>query len=364
MPISSQHIAVVGKSSLEYYLRNPPVDQIQVGRPWIKKLRAMKERFGGGKENVVVQLRKDYDESGEWYFGAQEFIYHSIDSLAQAFFAWRSFRDGFTMTEDEFIRNGLTISEDGNVEMTGDELVRLTDIFREKNTALLLGFEKQLDQAFNRAGTSGGEEVKGRDHLVPTDSRTGTVGSINAANESWWRSRFVPASTGAPKATSQSTMVADMEKLYRSCQETGGMPDYIDAGSEWVDAFRAAAKSSGELNRYITIPMSGGQPQLDPGTGVSVDGGVQTGLHFKGVPILWNPVFKQLDALDSPTIKWEKRGYFINCNDLKLMPIKKYDEVAYNPPGLYNTEARYFQRRWKGALIMRRRNGCGVSYIS
>jgi len=367
MPISSQHITIVGKASLEHYLRNPPVDQVKVGRPFIKKLRSMKQVFGGGKENIVVQLRNDYDEGGEWYFGAQEFTYHSIDSLEQAFFPWRSFRDGYTMTEDDFIRNGLQISPDGNVKMTGEEMIRLTDIFKEKNTALLLGFEKQLDQHLNRDGSQSTEAIKGRDHLVTTtptaDSSVGAINQMSNAN-SWWRNRAPLNAAGSVVALASSTMIQQLETLFRNCQETGGMPDYIDAGSGWVDAFRAAAIATGQLQRFITVPMGGGQPQLDPGTGVSVDGGVMTGLHFKGVPITWNPVFKQLDAILNPTVDWEKRAYFINCSDMRLMPVKGYDEVAYNPPGLYNTEARYFMRRFKGALIMNRRNGSGVCYIA
>lgn len=357
MPVSAAHIAVVGKSTLEWYLKNPPEDQIKVGRPWIRKLRSMKKMFGGGKEHVVVQLRKTYDENGQWYFGEQEFLFNRRDTLDQAFYRWTGFRDGYTLSEDDFIRNGLSISQDSRVSMTGAEKVQLTNIFEEQNTALLLGFEKQLDAGFNRSGAYSVEAIKGRDLLIGLNANQGTVGALNRATNEWWRPNIRPN-------IAAGNMVAEMEKLFMDCQVHGGMPDYIDMGRQAVETYREQTKT--EIVREVQVPMRGGQPGMDAGVGASNDGGVMTGLSFKGIPIYWNPVFEELDIVENPAAasRWTKRTYMINCMDITEMPVRNYDEAAYTPPTVYNREAHFFARRWKGAMIAKRLNGHGLIILA
>lgn len=48
MPASTAHITVAGKASLNQFLRNRPVDQVAVGRPFLRKLRMKKKTFAGG----------------------------------------------------------------------------------------------------------------------------------------------------------------------------------------------------------------------------------------------------------------------------------------------------------------------------
>ena len=81
-----------------------------------------------------------------------------------------------------------------------------------------------------------------------------------------------------------------------------------------------------------------------------------TGLSFKGIPITWDPVTVALQALESSTTDWRKRVYMLTCGDIQEMPVAGYDEVNFVPPTVYNREAHFFGRRWKGALIMRRAN--------
>ena len=357
MPASAAHITVVGKAALEHYLKNPPADQIATGRPWIRKLRSRKKKFGGGKQHVVVQIRKDYDESGEWYYGEAQQSFNRRDTLEQAFYRWTGFRDGYTMSTDEFIEGGLTISDDSRVAMTADEKVILTNLFEERNESLMLGFEKQLDQGFHRSGSFATDAIRGLDHLIGTTATTGTVGNLNRATYSWWRPNITTGVT-------QANMAAEMRKAYRRCQRNGGQPDYISMGTDALEMYIGTAEAA--VQRRVNAPMAGGQPQLDLGTGASIDGGVQTGYAFKGIPIVWDPVNEDLDALESlgAATKWEKRIYMVNCNHIQEMPVKKFDEVAYTPPTVYNREAHFFGRRWKGALIMKRANAHALLFTT
>lgn len=363
MPVSAAMLAVSAKTSIDRYVRGMPKDQVAIGRPYLKKLRAMRMEIGGALQNISVPLRKGYGSQAQWYHGAQKMVFNTRDNLERGTFPWRSMRDGTVVDEDRLVRNDLTISEDGNVRANKDEAVRLTNLWKELMQQLVLGFDEAYDQALNRSGTTSTEAIKGRDYLFPTDPRTGTVGGQDSATNIWWRSRTPVDASDAPIALTQATLINGLEKFSRECQRHGGRFDYIDAGSTWIDTFRAAAKASGEIQRYTVLATSGQQPQLDPGTGVLADGGVETGLHWKGVPILWNPVFDVLDTVESPGIQWKSRGYFQNCNDVQLQPIRGYNEVTSKPMTEIDSEAWYIIRRVKTAFVCDRRNGSGVSWV-
>jgi hypothetical protein len=63
---------------------------------------------------------------------------------------------------------------------------------------------------------------------------------------------------------------------------------------------------------------------------------VNTGLAFKGVEIIWDPQFDELDAMANRTVEWSKRCYFLNTRFMKLRdddldivaPIRPHDTLA------------------------------------
>ena len=63
MPISSEDLQALGKSTLDDYLRNEPVDQVSVDIPLLKKLMAKRKDFAGAKQNVTVNIRKSHDSN-------------------------------------------------------------------------------------------------------------------------------------------------------------------------------------------------------------------------------------------------------------------------------------------------------------
>jgi hypothetical protein len=103
-----------------------------------------------------------------------------------------------------------------------------------------------------------------------------------------------------------------------------------------------------------------GKPKtIDVGTGT----GSATGLFFKGVPIVWDPTFSVLDALEAPLAAnlWEKRCYFINTKHLKY---EDDDMAIYNPPSPYNVRATYASLDLRCALKTDRRNAHAVIIVA
>jgi hypothetical protein len=353
MPFTVDQLAYAGKASIDYYLKNDPIDQINVERPLIKKLMAGKSDYAGGLQYVVEQLRFSNDSNFQSYFGDGQVSYNRKRTLQQAKFSWGSFHDGFGLNEDELAQNGITMTDDRNSVPTDAEKVQLTNLLKENNETLKLGFQENFDLMLHRDGSQSATDIPGLDSLISlTPSASATIGTLNQNTYSWWRNY---ASTGIVSTTTD-LLVNNMEVAWRECMRYGGSaPDFILCGAAYLDAYRRY--SSVSTNRQI-LDSKG----LQKG-GVSIDAGT-TGIYFKGVELVWDPVFDILDTLDAPASTWAKRCYFINTKFMKLRPIKGHWMVSRKPPRIYDRYIQYWALTSKAALTTNKRNAHAVLTIA
>ena len=360
LAFTSGELTQLGYTALDHYLKNDPIDQIGTERPWLRKLTSKKRNFPGGKQYITEQIRTDYGENLTWYGGDDTVAYNRRDSVRQVNFPWGGWHDGFSLNEDLLFANGITVTDrnarSGGSSNSAADMLQLTNLFQENIEVLRLGCEKVFDRELHRDGTQDTKAIAGLDSLVAIDSTTGTVGGIDrsVAANAYWRNQIVSS------GVAQASLIGQMETNWRACMREGGAPDFIMAGSDFVDDFRAAAASA--IIRYTDLPRTGGSSEFDPSIKQS-QGGTYTGLHFQGVPIVWNPIFSELDTLDSPTPTWEKRCYFINCNTIRLRPAAGHDMIPRTPPRNANAYVHYWGLTWKGALTMNRANCHSVIYI-
>jgi hypothetical protein len=211
--------------------------------------------------------------------------------------------------------------------------------------ALELGFIEKLDIELHRDGTSSTDAVVGLDALISRTPAVGTVGGLDASTRSYWRNYFAGAiATGS--------LLQTMETAWQSCIRNGGAPDFIMAGTTFCNVYRTLLT--------LTQNTDAGKPKtIDAGVGR----GAETGLFYKGVPIVWSPVFSVLDTLEAPAAAnlWEKRCYFINSKHLK------YEDdgmEVYNPPSPHNTRATYTSLDLRCALKVNRRNAHAVLVVA
>ena len=360
MSFTADEITELGYSSLNYYLKNNPIDQIQHQRPLLRKLMAGKRSFPGGNDSIVEQLRKSYDANMQWFQGSDAVTYNTRKSLDQAKFPWKGCHDGFEMSEDYLLSNGITVTDGGNpVTNSRGERLRLTNLFKESMEILRLGFEEQLDLDMHRASVDT-DHIDGLDTLIQIDPNPGganIIGGIDREAEPWWRNQTATGLTGGDAA-----MINALETMWRACMINGGTPDFIIAGADWIDSFRAAAK--GEISRYMVQNTTFTTPaQFDPSTKQGADG-TFTGLHFQGVPITFDPSFAVLQTEDTATPDWNKRAYFINTKHMKLRPAEGHDMVARKPPRAFGNYVHRWGMTWKGGLCINRSNCHGVSTIT
>lgn len=142
MPFTSQEIQDAGKIGLDYYVRNNPIDQIDVDRPVLQFFMSSKKSAPGAKQFIVEQLRYRYQSNFQWFSGSQVVTYNKRQTIEQAMFAWRSAHDGFAIDEDRLAQNGIKISEDSSATSTasGAEKIQLTNLIEEQSEVLRLGF--------------------------------------------------------------------------------------------------------------------------------------------------------------------------------------------------------------------------------
>ncbi len=349
MPISAPDLATVSVAALDNYLRNKPVDQIATERPLIKKLMGNRKTLLPARQYSVETVREGYGSNFAWTFGEAARTFNKRSINAQASFPWRVATDGLYLDWDMLFAAGIKVDPDpaskGKLQMTPNEKVILFNIMAEHMEALELGFMEKLDIELHRDGTSSTDAVVGLDALVSRTPAVGTVGGLNAATKTYWRNYFAGA-------IATNSLLATMEAAWRSCIRNGGAPDFILAGSTFVDTYRSllTITQNADVGRVKTI---------DAGTGQ----GVETGLFFKGVPIVWDPVFSVLDALETPasTALWEKRCYFINTKTVKY----EDDEMTvYNPTPPYNVRATYVSLDLRCAMKTNQRNANAVLIVA
>ena len=383
--LNANDITQLGYVALQNFLKNKPIDQVATERPLLKALMAKKKPWGGGKENIVEQIRTEYGNNFEWFGDSalntsSAVTYNTRDTVRQAYYPWNSAHDGFQFSEDYLLGNGILIGDSQSPRNSSAAgLVQLTNVFNEAMEVLRLGFEKILDQSLHLDGTIGvgggtslaNKAINGLDFIVPCVSHTGTVGGIARAGNTYWRNQIdmgagLNVTTGVPYGAGYAgaDLLAPMHTMWRACQKNGGSPNFILAGTDFIKSFEIAADA--KESRYAVQPGSAQAPwNLDPSLEIK-ESGTFTGLFFQGVPIIWDPVFEDLDGIagakvsNGLSVDWAKRCYFLNTNHITLRPIQDNDMIARKPPREHTSYNYYWGMTWRGSLTANRCNCHGV----
>jgi hypothetical protein len=344
MPFNTEQLAYGAKHSIDFYMKNKPIDQVNIDRPLIKKLLEGRRDWVGGLQYVVETLRTGNDSNFQSYFGDQQVTYNRKRTIDQAKYPWGSFHDGFGLNEDELTQNGIVMTDDRDSVPSDAERVQLVNILEENLDTLKLGFQENFDLMLHRDGTVSSTDIPGLDSLVDMTPATGVVGGIDPSGNTAWRNY---ANTSV--AVTAGAVVSAMETAWRATVRVGGSaPDFFLAGSAFFDAYRTDANNA--INRQLVVNGKGGNT-IDAGT---------TGVYFKGVEVVWDPVFDVLDTLDAPAIPWAKRLYMLNTRHITLRPIKGHWMVNRTPPRVYDRYVHYFALTAKAALTTNRRNAHAV----
>jgi hypothetical protein len=347
MPFNTAQLASGANVSLETYRRTDPIDQISQERPFLNWLMRNKEAtvFGNGYVNEPVYVA--HDSNYQNYFGADQVTYNERDPVRQAKFGYYNFHDGFWFDEDRLAANGIILTDDREAVATGAEKIQLVNLLQTSYRALKEGVNDNFNLEALQNGAASTKAMPGLAHLVSTTPNVGTVGNINAATAPYWQNN-------ANLAIAEANLIAEMEETWRAVTRYGGMrPDFIVVGAAFLDAYRKVAGDT--INRQIVVNGRGG---------ASLDASV-SGLYFKGVELIHDPSFEDLDVLNpGETYPWTKRAYFLNSRTLKLRPMQGHWMVNRRPERLPDRYVHYFGLTSKYGMSINKRNANAVLSVA
>ena len=324
MPISAAELTQAGKTAIDLYMKNKPMDSINPERPYLKALMGGKMEASGSKQYLVQQVRKANDHNFQSFYGSDAVTYNRKDTVEQAQHEYYSFHDGFSLHEDDFIHNGISIGDGPGKQATADEKVNLTNLLTENTETLRLGCEEQMNIAVME-GSSGTYAVPGLDNMVPIDPTSGSYAGIARTN-TYWRSNVA---LDATVTATTGTIEEKMRQVWRACVKYGGRPTNIFVGASFLDGF-----INFMLHTY-------GRVNYGPVSTKSVEGAAGQ-VFYEGVEMVWDPTMDDDNLTDNDTEDWEKRCYMLNMREMKLRPIKKQWMVPRTPPRVYNKYEYYW----------------------
>ena len=160
-------------------------------------------------------------------------------------------------------------------------------------------------QLFGDGSGNNSKDFDGLTKLIPTAPTTGTIGSINRATFSWWRSQTVTGS-----GTAFSILRASMRTIYNKCSKGGTTeaPTAALMGRTTLEGYEGTLTTN---ERYIMETKMRG-----------ADGGFDNAaLQFKGATCLYDEDCSPTDSI-----------YFFNPKNLKFVYLqggwmKMYPEV-------------------------------------
>lgn len=348
MPLSPGQIAAIGYTSLPFYAKNDPIDQVNQLRPLFSALVKDMEEAPGNEyvENVYI----DNQSNAQNYRGAQQVSYNFRNPTRPAKYPYYNKHDGFGLDEDTLKANGITLTDDRTAVPSGAEKVQLTNLLKNSHKALKEGLQESLDLEFHLDGSQNAEAVPGLDALVSTTPGLGVVGGIDAANAAWWRNNaFLGIDVGTP---GEGAINAAMKSAERANALHGGkMPNLIIAGLDALEALERENKAISHLNVQ------------QGGSGTSYDGAVRN-TTFGGVPVIWDPTFEKLDQLLGPqTHPWTKRIYMLNTSTLRLRPVTGSWLIDRKPQRPYDRYVHFWAKTASYRLTMNQRNANSVLSI-
>ena len=135
MPWTPQQLADASFLSLDFFVRNkPPVDQINIAHPFLNLLEASKMPFDGGKQYIVHQIYKSNDDNTAWFGSDDQVGYNNRKNIVQASFLWSNVHGGYSLTEEQLLQNGISVTDNMSVTPTREEITQLSSILDANNT--------------------------------------------------------------------------------------------------------------------------------------------------------------------------------------------------------------------------------------
>lgn len=214
-----------------------------------------------GQEGPALEEDLKYAENGtsKWYSGYEILDVSANPVLTKAEFDWKQNNINVVMSGLEELQNGGSKTRKHNLLKARIEVAELTG-----ENALAVG-------TFADGTGTGGKEMGGLQLIIPDDPTTGTVGGIDRATNSWWRSQVLNFTTLSIATTpTGAEMKSAMSRLMTTLTRGKDAPDVIVCDSIYYQIYK---DSCTDIKRT--------------GTGIMGDSGYQH-VEFEGKPVIYD----------------------------------------------------------------------------
>ena len=147
----------------------------------------------------------------------------SSDVLTSANFDWKQFNVNVTMSGLEELQNSGKTAVHNWLKAR----IKVAEITAKNSVAAALFYSNT---------ENGGKSIGGLQHLVADLPTSGTVGGINAANDTWWRNQYYDFSTESVTASS-TTITHAMNTVFLRALRGTDKPDFWVAGTTYFTYF-------------------------------------------------------------------------------------------------------------------------------
>src|SRR5690606_20686452 len=174
-------------------------------------------------------------------------------------------------------------------------------------------------------GAGAGKDPYGLEALIPDDPTTGTLGGINRATESQWRTSAYDFGAGG---ITSSNIEEAFDDILMDLTLKGEKPDLILAGRDIYRKYRAAVRDKLVINLG---ELKSGKGMVDLGFG---------GIAHDKIPVVYDE--------DCPVNK----AYFINSKYLRLHMLKGVNMKTKNLSAPWDTDAIGRRVIWQGQFCL------------
>lgn len=231
--------------------------------------------------------------------------------------------DEFTTVEYRWSRVGGTVIISDQEEDENKGQAQIFKILKGKMEVLEESIKEKFSSYLYGAGQ--GKDPYGLEALIPDDPTTGTLGGINRATESQWRTSSY--NFGAGGITSANIEEA-FDDILMDLTLKGEKPDLILAGRDIYRTYRAAVRDKLVINLG---ELKSGKGMVDLGFG---------GIAHDKIPV----VYDEDCAVN--------KAYFINSKYMRLHMLKGVNMKTKNLSAPWDTDAVGRRVVWQGQFCL------------
>lgn len=198
-----------------------------------------KIKYADGGEDILQHMEYALNSTAKWYSGYDVLDTTPQDVVTSSHWAWKQ-------ASVNVVCSGL----ETEVQNTGKEKLKDLLNIRIKNAEKSIIDVVEAGLYSDGTGT-GGKQIGGLLLLVPDDPTTGTVGGINRATQTWWRSVALDIST-AGSTFDNTTAKTHMNAMYIQLVRNKEKPDVILAGDTYYTAYESSLQAIQRIGEVKT----------------------------------------------------------------------------------------------------------------